>query len=153
MLTAYLPLVSLLPAPTVQGLADARLPASDFVLVRWHLTAATSHLLTELAWWTGERRSEITARLLLRATQHQVTAAALPGMLARDEGRAPVRLRLPRLLVVHLQDQAAGQGWSVEVLVEYLAGTYLADVLARYVAKRVHPFVDLGAVETVAVRS
>lgn len=45
--TAYLPLVSLLPAPPVPLLTDARLPASDFVVVRWNLTAATSKLLTE----------------------------------------------------------------------------------------------------------
>jgi hypothetical protein len=44
---AYLPLVSLLPAPPLPLLTEARLPASDFVVVRWNLTAATSKLLTE----------------------------------------------------------------------------------------------------------
>jgi len=71
--------------------------------------------------------------------------------MARDEGRAPIRLLLPRVLVEFLERQAAGQGWPVEVLVEYLAGTYLADVLARYIAHRVQPLVDLTPLPVAAV--
>lgn len=44
---AYLPLVTLLPAPPLPLLTEAGLPASEFVVVRWNLTAATSQLLTE----------------------------------------------------------------------------------------------------------
>ena len=135
------------PGPSIDlTLPDMAVPLSGpRVVVGWRLTAATCHLLSELSWWTGERRSHVVARLLIEALWSSSGSKTLGGRVTpRSDLRVLVQLRLPVVLVDLINSQALGRGWPVELLIEHLAAEYLAHRLGLLAAQRVAPLRELA---------